>query len=100
VPARRAVVVSSRGSDYRPGTPAAAWDMQEPYLRLILGVLGIDDIEFVNVDRQGPSYPDAGDHVETARDRLYRMATDDPRGPLAHGGGGRDDSQLVGTAVQ
>jgi FMN-dependent NADH-azoreductase len=74
VPARRAVVVSSRGSDYRPGTPAAALDMQEPYLRLILGVLGIDDVAIVNVDRQGPSYPDAGDHLEAARSHLLAIA--------------------------
>jgi FMN-dependent NADH-azoreductase len=74
LPARRAVVVSARGSDYRPGTPAAPLDMQEPYLRLILSVLGIDEVVVVNVDRQGPSYADAGEHVDQARTRLLDLA--------------------------
>ncbi|UDY37574.1 FMN-dependent NADH-azoreductase [Dermatobacter hominis] len=75
VPARRAVVVSARGSDYRPGTPTAALDMQEPYLRLILGFLGIAEVRCVNVDRQGPSYPEAGDYIEGARAELLELAT-------------------------
>ncbi len=74
VPARRAVVISARGSDYRPGTPTAPLDLQEPYLRLILGFLGIDEVVVVNVDRQGPSYPDAADHVAEARARLVELA--------------------------
>jgi FMN-dependent NADH-azoreductase len=74
VPARRAVVVSARGSDYRPGTPTAPLDLQEPYLRLILGFLGIDHVEVINVDRQGPSYPDAADYAEEARSLLLTLA--------------------------
>lgn len=74
VPARRAVVVSARGSDYRPGTPTEALDMQEPYLRLILGFLGIAEVVVVNVDRQGPSYTKADDYVAHARGRLLELA--------------------------
>ena len=74
VPARRAVVISARGSDYRPGTPAATLDMQEPYLRLILGFLGIDDVQFINVDRQGPNYPNALDYMHEARTELIELA--------------------------
>ena len=74
VPARRAVVISARGSDYRPGSPTEALDMQEPYLRLILGFLCISQVEVVNVDRQGPSYPDAADDAEEARSLLVTMA--------------------------
>ncbi|MFZ2013944.1 MAG: NAD(P)H-dependent oxidoreductase [Nocardioides sp.] len=75
VPARRAVVVSARGSDYRPGTRAESLDLQEPYLRLILGFLGITEVIVVNVDRQGPGYADAATHVEQARRRLLDAAT-------------------------
>ncbi len=74
--------------------------MQEPYLRLILGVLGIDHVTFVNVERQGPSYLDADDHVERAHARLLAMADLGLRQPPAVERVGRDDSQLVGTSVQ
>lgn len=101
VPARRAIVVSSRGSDYRPGSAAAGCDMQEPYLRLILGVLGIDDVQIVNVDRQGPTYVDAGDHAEVARASLLALAGAVP----SHGAGlgaepRRDGSELVRAGSQ
>ena len=74
VPARRAVVISARGSDYRPGSPIAGLDLQEPYLRLILGFLGIDDVVFVNVDRQGPNYPEAPTYADEARTRVLELA--------------------------
>jgi FMN-dependent NADH-azoreductase len=74
VTARRAVVVISRGSDYRPGTPTEALDMQGPYLRLILGFLGIAEVAIVTVDRQGPSYTDADQHVAKARVELESLA--------------------------
>ncbi len=74
VPARRAVVISSRGSDYRPGSPLEALDMQEPYLRLILGFLGVEDVVVVNVDRQGPTYPDAPEYVSEARTTVEELA--------------------------
>ena len=83
VTARRAVVVSSRGSEYRPGTPTAALDLQEPYLRLILGFLGIGDVRYVVVDHQGPNYADGAEQVERARTELVELAalSEDPRSP-------------------
>lgn len=74
VPARRAVVVSARGSDYRPGSPLEPMDLQEPYLRLVLGFLGIVEVVVVNVDCQGPQFTDARDHVDDARKQLVSMA--------------------------
>jgi FMN-dependent NADH-azoreductase len=74
VPARRAVVVSARGSDYRPGSPTEPLDLQEPYLRLVLGFLGIADVVVVTVDRQGPQYADARAYVDDARTRLLDVA--------------------------
>jgi FMN-dependent NADH-azoreductase len=43
------VCVTSRGSDYSTGSPMHVLDLQEPYLRAIFGFVGIDDIEFINV---------------------------------------------------
>jgi FMN-dependent NADH-azoreductase len=50
---KRVVVVTSRGGNYDAGTPAAAFDFQEPYLRHVLGVMGLKDLTFIHVDRQG-----------------------------------------------
>lgn len=47
---KRVIVASSRGGIYTPGTPAAAMDFQEPYLRAIFGFLGVTDIEFVRAE--------------------------------------------------
>ncbi|WP_448097444.1 FMN-dependent NADH-azoreductase [Luteibacter yeojuensis] len=47
---KRVIVASSRGGIYSPGTPAAAMDFQEPYLRAVLGFLGVTDIEFVRAE--------------------------------------------------
>ena len=43
------LVVTSRGGDY--SMPAMQkFDLQEPYLRAIFGLIGIDDIDFVNAE--------------------------------------------------
>jgi FMN-dependent NADH-azoreductase len=44
---RKMVVVTSRGWDYE-APPWQGHDLQEPYLRLIFGFLGLSDITFVN----------------------------------------------------
>ena len=47
---KKAVVIESRAGLYSEG-PAAAMDSQEPHIRTLLGFMGIDDIEFVRVER-------------------------------------------------
>lgn len=49
---KKVVVVTSRGGSYAPGTPTAAFDFQEPYLRHILNLMGLHDITFIHADRQ------------------------------------------------
>lgn len=44
---RRVIVVVSRGGFYGAGTPAAAAEHAETYLRLVLGFVGITDPEFI-----------------------------------------------------
>ena len=46
---KKMVVITSRGGDYSPGTPAQSYDFQEPYLRAIFGFVGIVDINFINL---------------------------------------------------
>ncbi|KAF1009219.1 MAG: FMN-dependent NADH-azoreductase 1 [Luteibacter sp.] len=47
---KRVIIASSRGGIYADGTPAAAMDFQEPYLRAVLGFLGVTDVEFVRAE--------------------------------------------------
>jgi FMN-dependent NADH-azoreductase len=47
---KRVIVASSRGGFYGKDTPAAAMDFQEPYLRAVLGFIGIGDVEFVRAE--------------------------------------------------
>ncbi len=40
--------VTSRGNDYSPGSYMHQFDFQEPYLRSIFGLAGIQDVSFIN----------------------------------------------------
>jgi FMN-dependent NADH-azoreductase len=51
---KKAVVISSRGGAYRPGTPTEGFDFQEPYLRHILAFVGITDVTFIYAENQKP----------------------------------------------
>ena len=46
---KRAVVVETRGGVYSAG-PAAAFDHQEPYLKSLLGFLGVTDVTFIRAE--------------------------------------------------
>ncbi|UFP96249.1 FMN-dependent NADH-azoreductase [Gloeobacter morelensis] len=50
VSGKKLLVVTSRGGNYRPGSPAQPYDMQEPFLRLIFGFIGITDVSFIHAD--------------------------------------------------
>lgn len=45
---KKVVVITSRGSDYSPGSPLASLDHQANYLRTILGFIGITDVTFMH----------------------------------------------------
>lgn len=47
---KKVIVVSSRGGVYSAGSPAAAIDHQEPYLRAIFGFFGITDIDYIRAE--------------------------------------------------
>ena len=44
---KKMVVIASRGGDYSSGTPYEQFDLQEPYLRKIFGLIGLTDIRFI-----------------------------------------------------
>lgn len=47
---KRAIVVSARGGEYAPGTPQAAADFQEPYLRALFAFIGVHDVTVVRAE--------------------------------------------------
>ncbi|MFS8099371.1 NAD(P)H-dependent oxidoreductase [Lentzea alba] len=48
---KRVVVVTARGGSYKPGTPREGFDFQEPYLRAVLSMVGLDqNLEFVHAE--------------------------------------------------
>ncbi|MBP7240909.1 NAD(P)H-dependent oxidoreductase [Amaricoccus sp.] len=49
---KRAIVIESRGGLYSAG-PAQAIDFQEPYLRHLLGFMGVSDVRFVRAEKIG-----------------------------------------------
>lgn len=44
---KKATVLVASGGAYAPGTPLAAFDFIAPYLRTVLGFIGITDVTFV-----------------------------------------------------
>lgn len=71
---KRVIVASSRGGMYGGESPAAAMDLQEPYLRTVFGFIGITDIEFVRAE--GVAYGE--DHkthaIATAHATIGRLS--------------------------
>lgn len=55
---KKMLIITARGGNFSPGSPAAAYDFQEPFLRAIFGFVGITDISFVNLENLS-----AGDEV-------------------------------------
>jgi len=60
---KKVVIVTSRGGSFLAGTRAALNDYQEPYLRHILGFIGLIDITFIHAENQRP-----GELAEPSRD--------------------------------
>lgn len=47
---RKVYVLTTRGGRYSGDAPASAMDMQEPYLRTVLGFVGLDDVTFIHAE--------------------------------------------------
>jgi FMN-dependent NADH-azoreductase len=58
---KKVYVLTSRGGAYTPGTPLAEFDFQEPYLKRVLGFVGLTDVTFIHAENQGrPELAPAG----------------------------------------
>lgn len=65
---KKAIVVVSQGGTYGAGSP---YDFQVPYLRRVLGFLGLTDITVVQADRQGFAAEVAEQSVSRALEQLF-----------------------------
>ena len=70
---KKVFVVVSRGGLYGKGAPAAAFDFQEPYLRTVLGFLGLTDVTFVRFEGLAMGPDAAGVHRSKALAEIERL---------------------------
>jgi FMN-dependent NADH-azoreductase len=73
---KRVIVIESRGGLYSEG-PASAVDFQEPYLRHLLGFIGITDVTFVHAEKIGYGPEARAAALAGAKARLAELA-DEP----------------------
>ena len=70
---KRVIVVESRGGLYSEG-PAQAVDFQEPYLRHLLGFIGLTDVSFVHAEKIGYGPEARAEAIAAATAALRRVA--------------------------
>ena len=71
---KRAVIIVSSGSDFRPGTPGGAYNFLEPYLRAVLGFIGITEVSFVYAHSLGGAEIAREQGLAAARAALRQLA--------------------------
>ena len=74
-PGKKVFVFSARGGSYPAGSPLQALDHQEPYLRDLLGVIGLTDVEFIHAERQSESSEAAAEGLACAERALAQLVT-------------------------
>ena len=73
-PGKKVFVFSTRGGAYPAGTPFHSLDHQEPYLRTILGILGLAEIEFIHAEHQSDAPGAACEGLARAERALAALA--------------------------
>lgn len=71
---KKVVVASSRGGFYGPGTPAAALEHQESYLRTVFEFFGITDVTFVRAEGVALGTEARDNAIEAARGEMMKLA--------------------------
>ncbi len=60
-------IIVASGGDFRPGTPAEAYNFVESYLRAVLGFVGISEVKFIYAINQSAGEAAAVEGVEDAK---------------------------------
>ncbi len=72
---KKALFILTRGGAYPPGSPSAARNFQEPYLREIFGFIGVTDLTFVDAENMNRGEDTAKLSREKAQNALKELAT-------------------------
>ena len=72
---KKALFITSSGGSYPVGTPTAAYNFQEPYLRAIFAFIGLTDLQFVVADSLNQGEDAAKLSKEKAENALRELAT-------------------------
>lgn len=70
---KKVFVITGRGGSYSGESAARSLDFQEPYLRAVLGFLGLDDITFIHIEGLKISPEAAQNGLERARARIREI---------------------------
>jgi FMN-dependent NADH-azoreductase len=70
---KKVFVITARGGAYSGGSPMAALDFQEPYLRTILGFIGMTDLTFVHVEGLAKGPDSAALGLAAAREKVAAL---------------------------
>ncbi len=71
---KKVIVVVARGGAYSGASPIAFLDQQEPYLRTILGFVGLKNVQFVYAENQSLGAEAAEKGVKTGIDAVLALA--------------------------
>jgi FMN-dependent NADH-azoreductase len=69
---KKIYVILSRGGDYSQA-PSSAFDFQEPLVRASLGLLGMNDVNFIRAE--GQRLEEAPFYMKSAREAIARLAS-------------------------
>lgn len=72
---KRVTVIVASGSDFRLETPGGAYNFLEPYLRAILGFIGIADVRFVYAHSQNQGNAAGVQALADAQATVAQLAT-------------------------
>lgn len=75
LPDTRVIVIESRGGLYSEG-PAKVMDFQEPYLKTLLGFVGITDVTFIHAEKIGSGTEARELALTTAKSRIAEAVFD------------------------
>ena len=87
---KRATVIVASAGEYSPGSPSESYDALTPYLKQILGFIGVGAVEFLKagstwkVDR---GLQDRNQYLESFNDQIRALANR-PSGPQSAGAAG------------
>ncbi len=74
VKGKKALFITSSGGAYQQGSPLAAYNFQEPYLRAIFGFIGVTDVQFVAADSMNLGEDSAKASRQKAENTLKELA--------------------------